>query len=64
MLTYMCRSQKMKISKKLKIERRMILERSNDIISQTCEVQDFNCTKYSPGNQVGGLPGALHTEAV
>ena len=30
------------------------------LISQKSEVQDFNGTKYSPGNQVGGLPGALH----
>ena len=33
------------------------------IINEKCEVQDFNCTKYSPGNQVGGLPGALHWRA-
>ena len=31
------------------------------LISQKCEVQDFNYTKYSSGNQVGGLPGALHS---
>ena len=26
-----------------------------------CDVEGFNCPKYSPGNQVGGLPGALHS---
>ena len=52
----------MKISKKLEIDSRMFLQRSNDNNELKCDFQEFNCTKYSPKNQVGGLPGALNRE--
>ena len=34
------------------------------IIESKCEVQDFNWTKYPPGNEVGGLPGLFLFKSV
>lgn len=45
----------MKILKKLEIDSRMLIERSKIINSKKSQGQNFNCTKYSFENQVGGL---------
>ena len=55
---------KMKFSKKLKIDSRMLLERSNDIISEKYEVRSSNCRSFARGNLVGGLPLGRSTESL